>query len=152
MPVLVLMTAVAENAYRYFAARLRWHLTLRLPGPLQALAATLGGERRFTDVLFAFDKSDLTDKAMSDLDSAAGTINELSEQDPNLRIHPEDPQAGETLRVEYHGGALFSDETHLALRARFRAADRTLKHEEVDSQMDAVMNELQSRFNAEIRK
>lgn len=47
---------------------------------------TLGAERRFTDVLFAFDKSDLTPKAMSDLDSAAATINELSNQHPNLRV------------------------------------------------------------------
>jgi OmpA-OmpF porin, OOP family len=47
---------------------------------------TLGAERRFTDVLFAFDKSDLSPKAQSDLDSAAATINELSNQHPNLRV------------------------------------------------------------------
>lgn len=56
------------------------------PPPKPTPQPTLGGERRFTDVLFAFDKSDLTDKAMSDLDSAASTINELAEQDPNLRV------------------------------------------------------------------
>lgn len=31
----LLMTAVAGHTYRYLAARLRWHLTLHLPGPLQ---------------------------------------------------------------------------------------------------------------------
>ena len=39
----------------------------------------------------------------------------------------------------------------LALRLRFRAEDRTLKHGEVDVQMRQVMEILQSRFNAEIR-
>jgi OmpA-OmpF porin, OOP family len=57
------------------------------PPPVKpAPEPTLGAERRFTDVLFAFDKSDLTPKAMSDLDSAAATINELSNQHPNLRV------------------------------------------------------------------
>jgi phenylalanyl-tRNA synthetase beta chain len=39
----------------------------------------------------------------------------------------------------------------LTLRARFRAADRTLRHEEVDPQMTMLMNELRSRHNADIR-
>ncbi|WBB53860.1 BTAD domain-containing putative transcriptional regulator [Verrucosispora sp. WMMD573] len=44
----LLMTAVAGHTYRYLAARLRWHLTLHLPGPLQALAATLLGTTAVT--------------------------------------------------------------------------------------------------------
>lgn len=47
---------------------------------------TLAAERRFTDVLFAFDHSDLSTKAQGDLDSAVQTINELSNQYPNLRV------------------------------------------------------------------
>ncbi|MFP5306352.1 MAG: OmpA family protein [Gammaproteobacteria bacterium] len=43
-------------------------------------------ERRFTDVLFAFDKYDLSPTAISILDDAAETINRLSEQDPNVRV------------------------------------------------------------------
>jgi phenylalanyl-tRNA synthetase beta chain len=39
----------------------------------------------------------------------------------------------------------------LTLRTRFRAADRTLKHDEVDPQMDAVRSALRSKFAAEIR-
>ncbi len=56
------------------------------PPPVKPAEPTLGAERRFTDVLFAFDKSDLSSKAMSDLDSAAATINELSNKNPNLRV------------------------------------------------------------------
>ncbi|WP_327025172.1 BTAD domain-containing putative transcriptional regulator [Micromonospora sp. NBC_01739] len=44
----LLMTAVTGHAHRYLAARLRWHLTLHLPGPLQALAATLLGTTAVT--------------------------------------------------------------------------------------------------------
>ncbi|WP_341718817.1 BTAD domain-containing putative transcriptional regulator [Micromonospora sp. FIMYZ51] len=44
----LLMTAVTDHAHRYLAARLRWRLTLRLPGPLQALAATLLGTTAVT--------------------------------------------------------------------------------------------------------
>ncbi|MEW6166895.1 MAG: OmpA family protein [Pseudomonadota bacterium] len=43
-------------------------------------------ERRFTDVLFAFDKYDLSPTAISILDDAAETINRLSEQDPKVRV------------------------------------------------------------------
>jgi phenylalanyl-tRNA synthetase beta chain len=39
----------------------------------------------------------------------------------------------------------------LTLRVRFRAADRTLRHEEVDPQMQRVMELLKSNFRAEIR-
>lgn len=41
---------------------------------------------------------------------------------PALRIQPKQPVQGEVLRVEYHGGALFADQTHLKLRARYRTA------------------------------
>jgi phenylalanyl-tRNA synthetase beta chain len=39
----------------------------------------------------------------------------------------------------------------LTLRLRFRAADRTLKHEEVDGQMTKTMDMLRTQFAAEIR-
>ncbi|HUG40425.1 MAG TPA: zf-HC2 domain-containing protein, partial [Longimicrobiales bacterium] len=51
------------------------------------------------------------------------SVRVLEADRPALRIHPERPAAGEPLRVEYHGGALFADQTHLALRARYRTAD-----------------------------
>lgn len=47
---------------------------------------TLGAERRFSDVLFAFDESTLTPTAQSTLDNAAMTINELVEQHPSLKV------------------------------------------------------------------
>ncbi len=56
------------------------------PAATEPKQPTLGAERRFTDVLFAFDRSDLTTKAQSDLDGAAATINELANQYPNLRV------------------------------------------------------------------
>ncbi|NYT96176.1 BTAD domain-containing putative transcriptional regulator [Salinispora sp. H7-4] len=45
---ILLITAVTEHIHRYLATRLRWHLTLHLPGPLQALAATLLGTTAVT--------------------------------------------------------------------------------------------------------
>ncbi|WP_194822589.1 BTAD domain-containing putative transcriptional regulator [Micromonospora sp. S-DT3-3-22] len=44
----LLMAAVTDHAHRYLTARLRWHLTLHLPGPLQALAAALLGTTAIT--------------------------------------------------------------------------------------------------------
>ncbi|MEV6797657.1 BTAD domain-containing putative transcriptional regulator [Micromonospora rifamycinica] len=44
----LLMAAVTNHAHRYLTARLRWHLTLHLPGPLQALAAALLGTTAVT--------------------------------------------------------------------------------------------------------
>lgn len=45
-----------------------------------------GSERRFEDVNFAFDRSDLTDYAQSMLDDAATLINELGESYPTVRV------------------------------------------------------------------
>ncbi|WP_025620638.1 BTAD domain-containing putative transcriptional regulator [Salinispora cortesiana] len=45
---ILLITAITEHIHRYLTARLRWHLTLHLPGPLQALAATLLGTTAVT--------------------------------------------------------------------------------------------------------
>ncbi len=45
-----------------------------------------GSERRFEDVHFAFDKSDLTGYAQEMLDSAATLINDLAQQYPNLKV------------------------------------------------------------------
>ncbi|WP_028569034.1 bacterial transcriptional activator domain-containing protein [Salinispora tropica] len=45
---ILLVTAVTEHIHRYLTTRLRWHLTLHLPGPLQALAATLLGTTAVT--------------------------------------------------------------------------------------------------------
>jgi len=42
--------------------------------------------RRFEDIHFAFDKSDLTDYAQSSLDSDAATINELAQKFPTLKV------------------------------------------------------------------
>lgn len=50
--------------------------------PVQELDA----ERRFADVLFAFDRSELTPTAIRNLDGSASTINELVERYPRLRI------------------------------------------------------------------
>lgn len=52
----------------------------------------------------------------------------------------------------FRGKQIGAGRKSLTLRARFRAADRTLKHEEVDAQMHALMQTLQSKFGAEIRK
>jgi phenylalanyl-tRNA synthetase beta chain len=51
----------------------------------------------------------------------------------------------------YRGKQVGAGKKSLTLRARFRAADRTLKHDEVDAQMNAVVDALQSKFKAEIR-
>lgn len=45
-----------------------------------------GSERRFEDVNFAFDRSDLNDYAQSMLDDAAALINELGESYPTVRV------------------------------------------------------------------
>lgn len=50
------------------------------------------------------------------------SVRMLEADRPDLRLHPEGPVAGEVLSVEYHGGALFADQTHLKLRARYRTA------------------------------
>ncbi|HSH44222.1 MAG TPA: zf-HC2 domain-containing protein, partial [Longimicrobiales bacterium] len=50
------------------------------------------------------------------------SVRVLEADRPALRIHPERPTAGQVLRMEYHGGALFADQTHLKLRARYRTA------------------------------
>ncbi|MFJ8685500.1 BTAD domain-containing putative transcriptional regulator [Micromonospora wenchangensis] len=44
----LLVAAVTDHVHRYLAARLRWQLTLHLPGPLQALAAALLGTTAVT--------------------------------------------------------------------------------------------------------
>ncbi|GIM87086.1 BTAD domain-containing putative transcriptional regulator [Salinispora arenicola] len=45
---ILLITAVTQHTHRYLTTRLRWHLTLHLPGPLQALTATLLGTTAVT--------------------------------------------------------------------------------------------------------
>lgn len=45
-----------------------------------------GPARKFEDVYFAFDKSDLTDYAKATLDNAAGTINSLVTKHPTLKV------------------------------------------------------------------
>lgn len=52
----------------------------------------------------------------------------------------------------FRGKQIGAGRKSLTLRARFRTADRTLKHDEVDPQMDVMMQTLQSKFGAEIRK
>ncbi|MGC5661695.1 BTAD domain-containing putative transcriptional regulator [Micromonospora sp. WMMD723] len=44
----LLVAAVIDHAHRHLTARLRWHFTLHLPGPLQALAAALLGTTAVT--------------------------------------------------------------------------------------------------------
>jgi len=51
----------------------------------------------------------------------------------------------------YRGKQIGPGRKSLTLRLRFRADDRTLKHDEVDVQMGQVMETLKSRFKAEIR-
>ena len=43
-------------------------------------------------------------------------------------------------------------EPQVARLRRFRAPDRTLKHEEVDPQIDAVVKAMEQKLHAEIRK
>ena len=51
------------------------------------------------------------------------SVRVLEADRPGLQVLPERPEAGETLTVLYDGGALFDDETHLALRARYRTGN-----------------------------
>jgi phenylalanyl-tRNA synthetase beta chain len=51
----------------------------------------------------------------------------------------------------FRGKQIGAGKKSLTLRAHFRAPDRTLKHDEVDPQMSALMNALKTRFGAEIR-
>jgi len=51
----------------------------------------------------------------------------------------------------YRGKQIGVGRKSLTLRLRFCADDRTLKHEEVDVQMEQVMETLKTRFKAEIR-
>lgn len=52
----------------------------------------------------------------------------------------------------FRGKQIGQGRKSLTLRARFRAADRTLRHEEVDSQMQTLISALQKQFGAEIRQ
>lgn len=52
----------------------------------------------------------------------------------------------------FRGKQIGAGRKSLTLRATFRAPDRTLKHEEVDAQMQSLMQTLQQKFGAEIRK
>jgi phenylalanyl-tRNA synthetase beta chain len=52
----------------------------------------------------------------------------------------------------FRGKQIGAGKKSLTLRLRFRAPDRTLKHDEVNPQMDALMASLQAQFGAEIRK
>ncbi len=51
----------------------------------------------------------------------------------------------------FRGKQIGAGKKSLTLRIRFRAADRTLKHEEVDPQMQKVMDMLKATFRADIR-
>lgn len=52
----------------------------------------------------------------------------------------------------FRGKQVGSGRKSLSLRLRFRAANRTLKHEEVDPQIKSVVEALVTSFSAEIRK
>jgi OmpA-OmpF porin, OOP family len=54
--------------------------------PAQAAAAGGGPNQEFEDVHFAFDRSELTDYAMSRLDHAAKVIGELAQRYPELEV------------------------------------------------------------------
>jgi phenylalanyl-tRNA synthetase beta chain len=51
----------------------------------------------------------------------------------------------------FHGRQVPRHKKSLTFRLRFRADDRTLKHEEVDGQVESVMAAVQEAFGAEIR-
>jgi phenylalanyl-tRNA synthetase beta subunit len=51
----------------------------------------------------------------------------------------------------FRGKQIGAGKRSLTQRVRFRAANRTLRHEEVDPQMQRVMELLKSNFHAEIR-
>ena len=51
----------------------------------------------------------------------------------------------------FRGKQIGAGKKSLTLRARFRAPDRTLTHDEVDSQIEMLMSSLRSKFGAEIR-
>lgn len=51
----------------------------------------------------------------------------------------------------FRGKQIGKGRKSLTLRLRFRAPDRTLKHDEVDVQMEQVMQTLKSAFDAELR-
>ncbi|MBX3374424.1 MAG: phenylalanine--tRNA ligase subunit beta [Phycisphaeraceae bacterium] len=52
----------------------------------------------------------------------------------------------------YRGKGIAPGQKSLTLRLRFRAADRTLTHDEVGHEMDRVLTMLVDRFGAEIRR
>ncbi|MCI0366047.1 MAG: phenylalanine--tRNA ligase subunit beta [Phycisphaerales bacterium] len=52
----------------------------------------------------------------------------------------------------FRGKQIGAGKKSLTLRARFRAPDRTLRHDEVDPQIASLISTLQKQFHAEIRK
>lgn len=52
----------------------------------------------------------------------------------------------------FRGKQIGAGRKSLTLRTRFRASDRTLKHGEVDPQMESLIKALHSKFSAEIRR
>lgn len=51
----------------------------------------------------------------------------------------------------YRGKQIGTGRKSLTLRLRFRAADRTLRHDQVDESMNQILDSLRSQLNAEIR-
>lgn len=52
----------------------------------------------------------------------------------------------------FRGKQIEAGRKSLTLRMRFRAADRTLTHQDVDTQTDAAIKALESHFKAVIRR
>jgi phenylalanyl-tRNA synthetase beta chain len=67
-----------------------------------------------------------------------------------LMVQPDDLQAVAFITT-YRGKQVPAGHKSLTLRLVFRAADRTLTHEEIDPRAEAVMEALQAAFGAEIR-
>ncbi|MEU7981419.1 BTAD domain-containing putative transcriptional regulator [Micromonospora sp. NPDC049081] len=125
----LLMAAVADHAHRYLTARLRWHLTLHLPGPLQALAAALLGTTAVTTAAalpaVAHDHT-AADTDPPPADRATPTIRDAPAQPPP--VDPSPLRRGATATSTTANTAPPSPETDSARHASLPVLNRTSAH------------------------
>ncbi|WP_329007599.1 LysM peptidoglycan-binding domain-containing protein [Micromonospora rifamycinica] len=125
----LLVAAVTDHAHRYLTARLRWHLTLHLPGPLQALAAALLGTTAVTTAAalpaVAHDHT-AADTDPPPADRATPTIRDAPAQPP--LADPSPPRQGATATSTTATTAPPSPKTDSARHASLPVLNRTSAH------------------------
>ncbi|MDG4793498.1 BTAD domain-containing putative transcriptional regulator [Micromonospora sp. WMMD1082] len=93
----LLAAAVADHGYRYLAARLRWRLDLRMPGPVQAVAAALLGTTAVTSAAVPVAAHDRT---AADTDTSPKDPRSACEDTPGPGAHSQPAEAAPTASSE----------------------------------------------------